>query len=225
MNRIIRKYKDKGIKIQSSRKLVAIKWILFCMVVILIIWTNILIASSSGETKSLHAILIVMIILFCIDLYQTDWLLKTKNNILFVRKWIFKYKIPFRELIDIEDKWWWHNNYKRNFLEIKYKKGNNIKNIQINYLIKVHFIKWEYAKKDEVIELINIFFRGGELIEDREETNILLSEYKDIRTEQEEKEIDDLLNKKQKNEGKVIWILICVLVISFIAFICFVFKL
>lgn len=225
MNRIIRKYKDRDIKIQSSRKIVAIKWILFCTVIIMIIWTNILITSSSVETKSLHAILILMITLLCIDLYQTDWLLKTKENILIVRKWIFKYKIPFRELIDIEDKWWWHDNLKRNFLEIKYKKGNNIKNIQIDYLIKVPFIKWEYAKKSEVTELINIFFKGGELIEDREETNLLLSEYKDIRTEQEEKEIDDLLNKKQKIEEKVIWILICVLVIGFISFIWFIFNL
>ena len=89
MNRIIRKYKDRDIKIQSSRKIVAIKWILFCTVIIIIIWTNILITYSSVETKSLHAILILMITLFCIDLYQTDWLLKTKDNILFVRKWIF----------------------------------------------------------------------------------------------------------------------------------------
>lgn len=227
MNRIIRKYKDRDIKIQSSRKLVTIKWILFCTVIIMIIWTNILITSNSGETKSLYAILILMITLFCIDLYQRDWLIETKDNILFVRRWIFKYKIPFRDLIDIEDDWWWHSkyHYKRNFLKIKYKKGNNIKNIQIDYLIEDIFIKWEYAEKSEVTELINIFFRCGELIEDREETNILLSEYKDIRTEQEEKEIDDLLNKKQKIEGKVIWILICALVIGFIAFIWFIFNL
>ena len=86
----------------------------------------------------------------------------------------------------------------------------------------------EICKKSEITELINIFFRGGDLIEGRERTNILLSEYKDIRTELEEKEIDDLLNKKQKIkkiEGKVIWILICALVIGFIAFVWLIFNL
>lgn len=226
MNRIIRKYKDRDIKIQSSRKNVAIKWIFFCVAIIMI-WTIIIISFGSGETKSLPVLSILMMILLGIDLYQTDWLLKTKDNILFVRRWIFKYKIPFRELIDIEDDWWWNEKYKykRNFLVIQYKKGKRIKNIQIDYLIEEAFIKREYAKKSEITELINIFFRGGELIENREKTNILLSEYKDIRTEQEEKEIDDLLNKKKKIEGKVIWILICALIIGFIAFIWFIFNL
>ena len=226
MNRIIRKYKEGDIKIQSSRKNVTIKWIFFCVAIIMI-WIIILISFCSSETKSLPVLLIFMIILLGINLYQRDWSIETKDKILIVRRCIFKYKIPFRDLIDIEDDWWWHSkyHYKRNFLKIKYKKGNNIKNIQIDYLIEDIFIKWEYAKKSEVTELINIFFRGGELIEDKERTNLLLSEYKDIRTEQEEKEIDDLLNKKQKTEEKVIWLLICTLVIGFIAFIWFIFNL
>lgn len=227
MKRIIRKSKDVDIQIQSSRKQVRIQCVFFVLLLCMIICSIILVTASDdnvGKPKSLYSIFILILILFCFDLYRIDWSLKTKNHILFIKKWIFKYEIPFRDLIDIKDDWWWSDSFKREFLDIKYKKGNKMKFLKIDYLWKTPFLKFEYMNKNKITEFINIFFRCGELIDDKKENNILLPDYKNIRTKEEEKELDDWLNKRNNNEEKIIWLCICILSIGFIAFLWYIFK-
>ena len=75
---------------------------------------------------------------------------KTGNDTLFIKRWIFKYNIPYRDLLDIQSKWWWDkDNVKRYFLEIKYKKGKMIRYLQIDYFLKIPFLKFEYMNKDK----------------------------------------------------------------------------
>lgn len=225
MNDIIRKYKDKPINLQSSRKLVRTTYIIYCIIVIMIIGIIISIVKTNARYENVWKSLILVTVIFLFNLYFIDWSVKTSNNILLVRKWIFQYKIPFKDLINIQEDWGLDEDFwKYEFIRIKYRKGKKIKNLRMDYLIKSPFLNFEYVKKSEIKELIHVFFIAGELIENRKESNVLLPEYKNIRTEQEEKEIDDWLNKRKNNEEKIIWILISILVIIFMVFLWYIFK-
>lgn len=228
MNNIIRKYKDKVINLQSSRKLVRIESIIYCIIIIMTICTIILcIKTNHPEGQGLWGIAVIIIGLFCFYLYKTDWSVKNANNILYVRKWIFTHEIPYKDLIDIKQSselihrsnFHWYE-----YLSITYKKGKKIKQIKMDYLSDAPFFKFEYVKESQIIEFINTFLKSGELIENNKESNVLLSEYKNIRTEQEEKEIDNILNKGKNNEEKVIWIGICLFVTIFMIFLFIIFK-
>ena len=219
MNNIIRKYKDVDMQMQSSRKQVKIQCIFFILILCMIIWAILLFNVNDNHIgkPSLYPCLIVWLVFFCFILYNIDWTIKTGNDTLFIKRWIFKYNIPYRDLLDIQSKWWWDkDNVKRYFLEIRY--------LQIDYFLKTPFLKFEYMNKDNIIEFINIFLKGGEPIEGVKESNVLLSEYKDIRTKQEEKEIDDFLNKKNKNEQIVMWIIFCALICMMVGFFIWIFN-
>ena len=191
MNNIIRKYKDVDIQIQSSRKQVKIQCIFFILILCMIIWAILLFNVNDNHIgkPSLYPCLIVWFVIFGFNLYNIDWTIKTENDTLFIKRWIFRYNIPYRDLIDIQDKWWWwgKDNVKRDFLEIKYKKGKMIRYLQIDYLVKTPFLKFEYMNKNKIIEFINIFLKGGDSIECIKGSNVFLPEYKDFRTKQEEK--------------------------------------
>ena len=230
MNNIIRKYKDRVINIQSSRILVRIQTIIYFIIIIMTIYASILgIKTNTSGAQELWKLAIIMIGLFVLFLYQKDWSVKNENNILYVRKWIFTYKIPYKDLIDIkqiESSIFRRDFHSCEYLIIIYKKGKKLKLIEIEYLFK-----FEYVKKSQIMEFINTFFKSVELIENRKESNPLLTDYKNIRTEQEEKEIDNMLNLEKKiekmekvNEEKAIWIGICAFVILFIIFVLFIIK-
>jgi len=102
---------------------------------------------------------ILLMLIFSLDSYQTDWSIKIKDNMLFVRKWIFKYKIPFDNLISIQE---YSNSpvdstVHYESLIIKYEKENKTKRLKINYLSKSPFFKIEYAKKSDISKLINTY--------------------------------------------------------------------
>lgn len=217
MDRFIRKYKDVNYKVQSSRKIIRTKIIIFLLFIIILCAC---LLSLGHEYKSVAGF---FTFLFCFNLYFDVWSIETKDKVVIVKKGIFvRARIPFKDLIAMEgykETTYGSNRYSTEEIYcilIKYKKGNHIKHISEIYFKKTAYYKIEYAKIDEIRELINIFSRQGaikevgnifntqwELMENRTEN----PEYKNIRTEQEEKEIEDLLNIQGKREEKIMWII------------------
>ena len=230
MNRIIRKYKNIDMQLQTSRKQVRKITIFYILILFIIIWVTILVNYNIDKTINSRLLLnmvqliLIWLVFIGFNLFIIDWSIKTQDNKLFIRRWIFKSEIPFRDLIDIIDDWWYHESFKYNFIEIKYKKGNKVKYSKMYYLWEVPFLKYEFIKKSDITEFVNIFYRDGGTIEGLKETNILLPEYKNIRTEEEEKEMDNLLNKIERKQEIGIWIILGILVAMFITFLWFIFR-
>ena len=169
--------------------------------------------------------LLFIIVLF-VDLFYRDWSITFENDILTVRKWIFKFNIPFEDLINIADTEHYVYRSRRHYYEIliKYKKGNSIRHLRTTYFVKTPFFKIEYAKEDEVSEFINIFVREEELTNNKTETNISDGNYRNIRTEREETELKDFLSKKKKTEEKIMWILLFAIIFVPVVFLTILFT-
>jgi len=235
MDRFIRKYKDVNYKVQSSRKGIKTITIIFLLFIIILCAVFL---SLGAEYKAIGGYCIIFTVLFCFFLYFFGWSIETKDNVVIVKKGIFvRARIPFKDLIAMEGyKETVHSS--RQFstekiykILIKYKKGKHIKHISVIYLKESVYSKIEFAKINEIRELINIFSRQGEikevgnifniqweLMENRKEN----PEYKNIRTEQEEKEIEDLLKLQGKREEKIIWIvLFAVIIIPIVTIVAF----
>lgn len=226
MDRFIRKYKDVDFKLQSSRKGIKKIKIIFLLFIIILCACFL----GMGENwKTIVGYCSMSMVLFGLSLYFYDWSIETKDNVVIVKKVIFvRARIPFKDLIAMEGyKETIHSSKGRSTkniyrLLIKYKKGNHIRHISVIYLEETSYNKREVAPINEIKELINIFSRQGkikevgnifntqwDLMENRKEN----PEYKNIRTEQEEKEIEDLLNIQRKREEKIIWIIIFAVII------------
>ena len=215
MSRIVSKYKNVDFQLQSSRKIVRKK----IVSVIILILVTIFIPFLVGIKERIIGVACFIVIL-CIDLLDTDWSINLENNILTVRKWFFTHNIPLEDLIDINKDSFCTDTDALNrtsfCLLIKYKKGDKIRNLRIEYLRKKALSTVEYVKPNEMIEFINIFVHKGELEETNKANNLDVN-YKNIRTQREEEELADFLNKKKKSEEKIIWIaLIAVIIIPII---------
>jgi len=202
---MITKYKDVDYKLQSSRKRVKLTTILFFILIIIIFSLHFITEGAIPLQASL-----LFIILLCFYLFDKDWSISIENDILTVRKWIFRFNIHIKDIINIVDNVpEFSRDASRNYIIlIIYKKGNQVRHLRLKYLYKEPFIKIEYAKEDEVSEFINIFVREEELINNKTETNISDGNYRNIRTEQEKNELKDFLQNKKKSEEKIMWILL-----------------
>lgn len=219
---MIKKYKDVDMKIQSSRMKIIIKLVPI-IIVALIIFGIAFYSEGEGGLSISDAIkmISILLILLCVDLYITDWSAEIRDNVLFVRKWIFKYKIPFENLISVREEFNTRigSNIHYESLIIEYKKENKIKHLKIQYLTKSPYMKIEYAKKSEISEFRKLFVHHIEL----RGTNISDENYKDIRTEREENELQDFINNKKKSEEKLMWIILFLVIIIPVAFFTYVF--
>jgi len=220
---MIKKYNEVDMKIQSSRKIIILKLMPIIIAAVIILGIVFNTETEGGLTLGNALKMITLLILiFSLDLYKTDWSIKIEDNMLFARKWIFKYEIPLNNLISIRE---YSNNpvdsiVRYESLIIEYKKENNIKHLKIRYLTKSPYMKIEYAKKSEISELKKIFINQMEL----KETNILDTNYKEIRTEKEENEFVDFIKKKKNSEEKLIWIILFTVIIVPVVFFSFVFM-
>lgn len=147
--------------IQSSRKIIRTK-IVSVIILIAILFSIPFLAETAEGGMTITDCLkmsFLFIVVLCVDLFYTDWSIKIKDNMLFVRKGIFKYKISFDNLISIQE----NSNspvdstVHYESLIIKYERENKTKHLKINYLSKSPFFKIEYAKKSEISKLINTY--------------------------------------------------------------------
>lgn len=221
---MITKYKDVDYKLQSSRKV--LKKISSLYLIPIAIFFTLYFITEGGITLDycLKGSALFILILF-VNLFYIDWSITFENDILTVRKWIFKFNIPFENLINIEDKNYYVYKSRKRYYEIiiKYKKGNSIRHLRTTYFVKTPFFPIEYAKVDEVSEFVNIFVKQEGVNHDKTEINISDGNYRNIRSEREENELKDFLDKKKKAEEKIMWILLFAIIFVPVIFFTFVF--
>lgn len=183
----IKKYKDKDIYIECSRKKIS-SLMIICLVVL------ILVGFICGGVWECIFILVFGLLLICSILEQNYWSIIAQNNALIVRTIFQTYYIPFKDLINVRSRY--KSGYRSGsggnayrYLEIKYKKNKSIRTIALQYM-QGRIFKIEFVPKDKIYEFIRKFSSDESLKEE--------DGYFDIRTEEETREFEEILRKTSK---------------------------
>lgn len=213
----IRKYKIGDIQLKSSRKNIIITNLIIGIVVIVL-----LIAYITEPVRFFGVIGLGLLIISLICNTEI-WSVKTENNILFVKTGLTRYIIPFKDLIDIKliKRRNFNSNEYTEILQIKYRKNNKIRYIELTYvraLGPLFYIK--LVNEDKIIAFTDKF-----------STNRFSEEkdgYLNIRTQEEEKELEELLSNLLWNKDlqdiepkKVTIIIISTIIITIGIILCF----
>lgn len=213
----IRKYKLEDVQLKSSRKYFIITSFIIGIVEI------VLLIGFRTEPVQFWSVIAIGFMIISLQLYSEVWSIKTENESLNVKLGITQYTIPFRDFINIKlikRRGKRRGNYDYSYyydeiLQIIYKKNNRMKRLELT-TYKNSFTNVKLINEYEVIEFINKF--------SKEEKD----GYLDIRTQEEEKELEEMLSKllwtnelEYIEQKKVVIVIISTVVITIGIILCF----
>lgn len=209
---MVTKYKDEDIKLHSTTKYIKINAIIYGIIIIIFVFIS---CFYSEIRPVMCSTLIIFSVVFCIYFQVQYSSLETKEKVLFIQRGFWKHQILYKDIISIykssiDDL----DNYVTSlYITITYKKENRIKHLKIPYKEKRPFLKIELIKENEIDNLVNMFYdEVSSRINSSESTNLISTEYKDIRTVEETAQLKEFLDKKRKNEQIGMWVFMVILI-------------
>ncbi len=170
----IRKYKERDIKLKTSEK-----YIIITSIIVGILTIALLIGFREEPGKFWGtAGISIMILALAFD--AEYWSIENENDILKIKRGVVKIVIPFKNLVNVDSITISNEGHITRKLQILYRKNNRIKRMELTY--RSGFIR--IANEGEVRLFINTFSE-----EEKEG-------YLDIRTKEEEIELEEVLNKQ-----------------------------
>lgn len=202
----IRKYKARDIELKSSKK-----YIIITSIIVGILTIALLIGFREDPGKFWGTVGI-SIMIFALAFDTEYWSIENENDILKIKRGVVKIVIPFKNLINVDAITISNEGHVTRKLQILYRKNNRIKRMELTY--RIRFIR--IANEGEVRLFIDTFSE-----EEKEG-------YLDIRTKEEEIELEEVLNKQLwSNElqyiepKKIAIVLISTVVITIGIILCF----
>ncbi len=174
----IKRYKPEDIELESGKKYV----IRQCLMIAIVGIGLSMLYNKIDESKQFWAVLVLSLMAILLKLDSQYWLIKSENDVLFIKLGLTKCRIPFKDLIDIKMITRVGGRVPRRtykIIRITYKKDERMKQLEL-FLNK-------NSPVNEVIKFIDKFSEYR--IDDT---------YLDIRTQEEEKELEKIL-------GKALW--------------------